>query len=249
MRAMPTTTTAGGFLAALCGAVVPKAAAEQRACWMESTLASEALAKPGGIPAKLYSDVENLRNGPSVEVTNMARPLPGPYNSSVLLKACRRFLLAGASVTIICLGASRSVFGQSEHPVESQANLLPATVGEPLTIKPVDMQDIDCIVAAWQPGAKMPVLTLICPPSTVFSPMRVLIKFSWMKPEDIPAGLEHTLAPAGTPAKIRTSKTVVQVWLPVANKGKADARESWIAFNAVVDVALLRGSPKGKALP
>ena len=179
----------------------------------------------------------------------MPKSLPGPYNAGVLLQACRRFLLAGASVITIWLGASRSVLGQSEHTVESQANFLPATVGEPLTIKPVDMQDIDCIVAAWKPNAKMPVLTLICPPSTVFSPMRVLIKFSWMKPEDIPTGLEHILAPVGTPTKIRTSKTVVQVWLPVNKNGKTDARESWIAFNAVIDVALLRGNPKGKALP
>src|SRR5262245_1106222 len=215
----------------------------------ESTQASGALGNAGGIPAKFHTDVEHSRDSPSVEVTNMPRILPNPYNASFLLKACRRFLFAVASVVTICLGASRSVLGQSEQPVESQANLLPATVGEPLTIKPVDMQDIDCIVAAWQPSAKMPVLTLICPPNTVFSPMRVLIKFSWMKPEDIPAGLEHILAPAGTPTKIRTSKTVVQVWLPVNNKGKADARESWIAFNAVIDVALLRGSPKGKALP
>jgi hypothetical protein len=250
MRAAPTTTPAGGFLAALCGAVVPKAAAEQRACRMpESTHASRASAKPGGIPAKLHSHVEHSRGGPSVEVTNMARILPGPYNASVLLKTCRRFLLAGAGVITICLGVSRSVVGQSEHSVESQANLLPATVGEPLTIKPVDMQDIDCIVAAWQPSAKMPILTLICPPSTVFSPIRVLIKFSWMKSEDIPTGLEHIVAVAGTLTKIRTSKTVVQVWLPLDKKGKGDARESWIGFNAVVDIALLRIGPKGKALP
>jgi hypothetical protein len=249
MRAVPTTTPADGFLAAQRGAVVPKAAEETSglAKWQKTPMhrerwQSQAVSRPSSIP--MSSTRETVL---PLEVTNMARILPDPYNASVLLKACRRFLLAG--VITICLGASRSVLCQSEHPVESQANFLPATVGEPLTIKPVDMQDIDCIVAGWQPSTKLPVLTLICPPSTVFSPMRVLIKFSWMKPEDIPVGLEHIQAPAGTPTKIRTSKTAVQVWLPVNKKGKTDARESWIAFNAVIDVALLRGSPKGKVLP
>jgi hypothetical protein len=133
---------------------------------------------------------------------------------------------------------------QSEHKFQSEGNLLPASIGEPLTVKPLDMQDIDCIVAQWRTAGKIPVLTLICPPSTVFSPLRVLIKLSWMKPEDAPVSPEHILAPAGASTKIRTDKTAALIWLQVDEKGKREPRGTWIGFNAVVDVALLSGRPK-----
>ena len=159
---------------------------------------------------------------------------------------CLGLVLAGISVVAVCLVAPRSAFGQSERQVENQLHSLPPTIGEPLTIKPLDMEDIDCVVAEWQPATRMPVLTLICPPNAVFSPMRVLIKFSWLKLSDIPAHPDYILASAGTSTKIRTTKTAVQIWLPLDNKGKGDARQSWISFNAVVDVALLRGHPTAK---
>ena len=155
-------------------------------------------------------------------------------------------LLAGSSVVAVCLLTPRSAFGQSEHQAENPPYFLPSTVGEPLTITPIDMEDIDCVVAEWQPAARMPVLTLICPPNVVFSPIRVLIKFSWMKLSDIPARPDHILASSGMPTKIRTTKAAVQIWLPVDIKAKGEGRQSWIPFNAVVDVALLRGHPKGK---
>jgi hypothetical protein len=153
-------------------------------------------------------------------------------------------LLAGASIIVTCLGAPRSILSQSEHKAQSEGNLLPATIGEPLTVKPLDMQDIDCIVAEWRTTGKMPVLTLICPPSTVFSPLRVLIKLSWMKPEDAPVSSQHILATAGTPTKIRTDKTAALIWLQVDENGKHEPRGTWVGFNAVVDLALLSGRPK-----
>ncbi len=159
---------------------------------------------------------------------------------------CRGLVLAGISVVAVCLVAPRSGFGQSERQVENQPHSLPPTIGEPLTIKPLDMEDIDCVVAEWQPVARMPVLTLICPPNAVFSPMRVLIKFSWLKLSDIPAQPNYILASVGTSTKIRTTKSAVQIWLPLVNEGKGDARQSWVSFNAVVDVALLRGHRKAK---
>ena len=79
---------------------------------------------------------------------------------------------------------------------------------------------------------------------TVFAPLRVLIKLSWMKTEDAPINPEHILAPAGTPTKIRTNKTAAQVWLQVEEKGERKLRSTWIGFNAVVDVALLSGRAK-----
>jgi hypothetical protein len=159
-------------------------------------------------------------------------------------RACPGLLLAGVSVIMTCLGAPRPILSQSEHKAQSEGNLLPATIGEPLTITPLDMQDVDCIVAQWRTTAKKPVLTLICPPSTVFSPLRVLIKLSWMKPDDAPVSPEHILAQAGAPTKIRTNKTAALIWLQVDEKGKREPRGTWIGFNAVVDVALLSGHPK-----
>ena len=153
-------------------------------------------------------------------------------------------LLTGATVIVICLVAPWSLWSQSEHRVQSEGDLLPAGKGEPLTVVPLNMQGIDCMVAEWNASARVPVLTLICPPNTVFSPLRVLIKFSWMKPEDERISPENILAPAGALTKIRTNKTAAQIWLQVDEKGKHDSRGTWIGFNAVVDVALLRGHPK-----
>jgi hypothetical protein len=153
----------------------------------------------------------------------------------------RGLLFAGVSLVVICWGNPRPALSQSDHKPQIEASLLPPTTGEPLTIKPLNMQDIDCIVAEWQSTAARPVLTLICPPNSVFSPLRVLIKLSWMKPEDLPVSPEHILAPPGTLTKIRTNKTAAQIWLRVDDKGKP--RDTWIGFTAVVDVALLKGRP------
>ena len=106
------------------------------------------------------------------------------------------------------------------------------------------MADIDCVVAEWRPTATRPVLTLICPPSAVFAPLRVLIKLSWMKSEDVSVEPEQILALEGSPTKIRTNKTAAQVWLQVNEKGERKPRNTWIGFTAVVDVALLSGRPK-----
>lgn len=154
----------------------------------------------------------------------------------------RELLFAGMSLVVICFGDAHLALSQSQHRPPTEASLLPPTTGEPLTIKPLDMQDIDCIVAEWRSTTVRPVLTLICPPNSVFSPLRVLIKLSWMKPEDFPVKPEHILAPPGTPTKIRTNKTAAQVQLQVKEMGKP--RDTWIGFTAVVDVALLKGRPK-----
>ena len=150
-------------------------------------------------------------------------------------------LFVGVGLVVICLGNARSASGQSNHEPQMEVNRLPPTTGEPLTMAPLNMPDIDCIVAEWRYTAARPVLTLLCPPDSVFSPLRVLIKLSWMKPEDLPVSPEHILAPSGTRTKIRTNKTAVQTWLQVGEKGKP--RGSWIGFTAVVDVALLKGRP------
>jgi len=151
-----------------------------------------------------------------------------------------RGLLAGIIIAA-CLATPRPFLSQSRNKDRLQGNFLPATTGEPLTIAPVDMQDIDCIVAQWSPTPTRPVLTLICPPNTVFAPLRVLIKLSWMKPEGTHMDLQEIFAFAGSPTKIRTNKTAVQVWLQVTEKNENGERKPharWVGFDAVVDVAL-----------
>jgi hypothetical protein len=153
-------------------------------------------------------------------------------------------LLAASTMFVMALAAPTPILAQAEHQGGAEVSFLPPTIGEPLTIKPLDMQDIDCLVASWAPTAKRPEITLICPPLTVFAPIRVLIKLSWMKPEDAPITPEHIFAPTGTLTKIRTKKTLAEIWLPVGKERNDAPRGTWVGFNAVVDVALLRGRPR-----
>ena len=168
-------------------------------------------------------------------------------NVSVAIKrkagAVQGLFLVATIVIAAVLAVPLSILSQSgqKDPV---GNLLPATVGEPLTIKPLDMADIDCAVGEWHPTGTKPILTLICPPNTVFAPLRVLIKFSWMKSEDIPVEAQQILAPPGSPTKIRTNKNAAQVWLQVIDKGERKPRSTWVGFTGVVDIALLSGRPK-----
>lgn len=155
-------------------------------------------------------------------------------------QVCLGFLVRIVTLTV-CVAAAQPSLSQSKQKDRLEGSFLPATTGEPLTIAPVDMQDIDCIVAEWNPIPAKPVLTLVCPPNTVFAPLRVLIKLSWMKPEGTHVDLQEIVAVAGSPTKIRTSKTAVQVWLQVADKRENRERKpraTWVGFDAVVDVAL-----------
>src|SRR6266702_989028 len=88
--------------------------------------------------------------------------------------AFQGLLLSGTIVIAAVLVAPRSVLSQSAHK-DHVGSLLPATVGEPLTIKPLDMADIDCVVHAQGPTVTRPVLTLISPRSTLFAPLGVVI--------------------------------------------------------------------------
>lgn len=156
------------------------------------------------------------------------------------------YLFAGITTITGFLGTPRHSLSQSTREDRLEGNFLPATTGQALTIAPVDMQDIDCVVAQWSPTPTRPVLTVICPPNTVFAPLRVLIKLTWMKSESIQFDLREILALPGNPTKIRTNKNAVQVWLQTAEKnenGGRKPRSRWVGFDAVADVAIY-GHPK-----
>lgn len=129
---------------------------------------------------------------------------------------------------------------QSPVQTTNEANRLPPTAGEPLTIKPVDMPDVDCVIAQWSPADPRPVLTVICPPETVFAPLRVLIKFSWLRPQATRPEAMRLPFRAGSLTKIRTNKDVAQIWLRLEG-----APESWVSFDAVRDVALVLDRKSG----
>jgi hypothetical protein len=158
-----------------------------------------------------------------------------------------RFSLLRASIVALtlCFWTALTVFAQSPDQTTSEGNRLPPTTGDPLTIKPVDMQDLDCMIAQWNAGASRPTLTIICPPEAVFAPLRVLIKLSWMKPELAPTDPGKLPFRAGALTKIRTNKDAAQIWLLA---GRAHGvQEEWVAFDAVGDIALLVGHPGNKS--
>jgi hypothetical protein len=158
-----------------------------------------------------------------------------------------RTSLLRASIAALAIGlwAVLTVIAQSPVPARTEGNALPPTTGKPLTIKPVDMQDVDCTIAQWNASASRPTLTIICPPDSVFAPLRVLIKLSWMKPEQAPVKADKIPFRLGALTKIRTNKDAAQIWL-LANRAPGGQAE-WVAFDAVDDLALLVGYPKSNS--
>jgi len=145
----------------------------------------------------------------------------------------------------LCLCSALTALAQAPDQATEEGNRLPPTTGDPLTIKPVDMQDVDCMIAQWNAGASRPTLTVICPPESVFAPLRVLIKLSWMKPELAPIDPGKIPFRAGALTKIRTNKDSSQIWLLAVRAH--GTREQWVPFDAVGDLALLVGRPNNKS--
>lgn len=132
------------------------------------------------------------------------------------------------------------LFGQGPAPPSRQTNALPPTIGEPLTIAPVDLPDIDCSIHAWDPDSQKPVLTLLCPPEPVFAPLRVYLRLSWLKPEDVPRDVGRVIARPKSATRIRTNKETLMVRLEVAEEPGRHSKAKWVNFNGVVDVALIK---------
>ena len=67
---------------------------------------------------------------------------------------------------------------------------------------------------------------------------------AWLKPEDVPLSARGIIAPQQTLIKIRTNKSTAWVWLEVRERQGATPHRTWVAFNGVVDMALLTLSSK-----
>ena len=143
---------------------------------------------------------------------------------------------------LLILLAADLLPGQAPAKSGGQAELLPATTGEPLTLVPTDLPDIECAVQEWNPAGPKPVLKLLCPPAAVFAPLRVYLHLSWMKPEEVPADVSRIIARPRGLTKIRTNKSAVMVWLDVAGEAGRPSQARWVGFTGVVDVALIKDS-------
>lgn len=126
--------------------------------------------------------------------------------------------------------------------VQDDVNLMPPPTGEALTLVPRDMPEIGCEVLKWNDQPPAPTLAILCPPQSIFAPLHVYLKLSWLKPEDVPFCSHEITAQARSLTKIRTNQSATWVWLDVRGRKGVASHKTWVAFNAIEDVALLSKS-------
>ncbi|MCI0624451.1 MAG: hypothetical protein L0387_22865 [Acidobacteria bacterium] len=121
------------------------------------------------------------------------------------------------------------------------APLAIAQASQPFIPEPTKPADTRCSVVDWRLSSTTPALTVVCPPKEVFAPLRVYLRLSWAKEEDVPSDYLSIVALPGTQTKMRVSKPreEVLVWLKVYEKGGGRALAQWVSFNRLVDVGLL----------
>jgi hypothetical protein len=151
----------------------------------------------------------------------------------------RQAFLGYLFLLLVCLAwPADSVDGQ-EISRRDRVHLLPPPTGEALTLVPDNMPDINCSILDWKDDSPKPTLAVLCPPQDTFAPVYLFLKLSWLKSEDVPSTVRNITAAAKTVIKIRTTKSAAWVWLGVKEKADASPRRTWVAFNAVADIALL----------
>lgn len=128
--------------------------------------------------------------------------------------------------------------------VGGDVNLVPRPTGEALTLVPRDMPEIGCEVLKWNDQPPTPTLAILCPPQSIFAPLHVYLKLSWLKPEDVPFCSHQITAQARSLTKIRTNQSATWVWLDVREGEGVASHKAWVAFNAIEDVALLSQAHK-----
>jgi len=99
---------------------------------------------------------------------------------------------------------------------------------------------IKCAVVAWNPAELQPALTLVCPPSQVFAPLRVYMKVSWKATEDVPEECRRIVAEPKSQTRLETIKNRLRVWLPIADKKGNGQSSRWVEFN-FLQALLLEG--------
>ncbi len=153
--------------------------------------------------------------------------------------AIRLLLMAALGATLL--------HGQGGGQHNGEPSPLPVRTGDALTIAPVDLPDVDCSIQEWNTRSREPQITLLCPPVNVFAPIRVYLKLSWLKPEDVPEDVGRIVALPNTSTRIRTNKKAVSVRLNVAGEPAKGQPAKWVDFTGVVDVALITDSRRSRA--
>jgi hypothetical protein len=99
--------------------------------------------------------------------------------------------------------------------------------------------EIKCAIVEWDGSTPKPVLTVVCPPPEVFTPLRVFLKFSWMDAKDVPKDAAKIVAEPRTETKILLDKANIKVFLKLSKGGDDSGKEKWMAFNALQGFAII----------
>src|SRR6516225_5501846 len=82
------------------------------------------------------------------------------------------------------LACPPACFPQQGIVKNNKGDLLPLTMGEPLSIAAIDRPAVSCSIVEWNAEPPKPTLKLLCPPEGVLAPLHVYLKISWRRPED-----------------------------------------------------------------
>jgi hypothetical protein len=107
--------------------------------------------------------------------------------------------------------------------------------------------EINCGIIEWDDSPPKPVLTVVCPPPEIFTPLRVFLKFSWIDAKDVPKDAAKVVAAPKTGTKILLDRANIKVFLKVS-KGSEDSakeKEKWLAFNALQGFAIIPTAAAG----
>jgi hypothetical protein len=104
--------------------------------------------------------------------------------------------------------------------------------------------DIKCSIIEWDATSPKPVLTVVCPPPEIFTPLRVFLKFSWMDAKDVPKDVAKVVAEPRAATKIQFDRASIKVLLKLSKGADDSGKEKWMAFNALQGFAIIPSEVK-----
>ena len=97
--------------------------------------------------------------------------------------------------------------------------------------------DLKCAVVEWNDGPPRPSLIVVCPPEEVFAPLRLYLKLSWKRDEDVPRDFQAVIAQPNTQTKINwTPQGDYRALLKRERKNGRSGQPEWIDFNDLAGV-------------
>jgi hypothetical protein len=103
----------------------------------------------------------------------------------------------------------------------------------------IKTSEIKCSIIEWDRSAPKPILTVVCPPPEVFTPLRVFLKFSWMEARDVPKDAAKVVAEPRATTKIVLEKANIKVFLKISKGAEDSGKQRWMAFNALQGFAIV----------